>query len=172
MIQLSATRCSCIAILWVSLVSFAAITLCVASQRVFTVIVVYFVIDSVSPETFRYTLVIRGVVATCIRSSCAVCRTLRFLYNSFAFSITKLVPSLCWPCMYCCVTHVMVSFVTCLCLRVRFCFISVKQTQQKQLRKSHCEIWGLHGDEDSEKFRIWKQFKHTRVYPKVSGLSR
>jgi hypothetical protein len=40
-VQLSATRCSCIAILWVSLVSFAAITLCVASQRVF--IVVYFV---------------------------------------------------------------------------------------------------------------------------------
>jgi hypothetical protein len=47
MVQLSATRCSCIAILRVSLVSFAAITLCVASQRVFIVIVVYFVIDSV-----------------------------------------------------------------------------------------------------------------------------
>jgi len=38
------------AILWISLVSFAAITLCVASQRVFivvVVVVVYFVIDSV-----------------------------------------------------------------------------------------------------------------------------
>jgi hypothetical protein len=45
MVQLSATRYSCVAILWFSLVSFAAITLCVASQRVF--IVVYFVIDSV-----------------------------------------------------------------------------------------------------------------------------
>jgi hypothetical protein len=45
MVQLSATRCSYIAILWVSLVSFAATTLCVASQRVF--IVVHFVIDSV-----------------------------------------------------------------------------------------------------------------------------
>jgi hypothetical protein len=44
MVQLWATRCICIAILWVSLMSFAAITLCVASQRVF---VVYFVIDSV-----------------------------------------------------------------------------------------------------------------------------
>jgi hypothetical protein len=43
-VQLSATRCSCIAILCVSLVSFAVITLCVASQRV--LIVVYFVIDS------------------------------------------------------------------------------------------------------------------------------
>jgi hypothetical protein len=45
MVQLSATRCSCISILWVILVSFAAITLCIASQRV--LIVVYFVIDSV-----------------------------------------------------------------------------------------------------------------------------
>jgi hypothetical protein len=44
MVQLSASRCSCIAILWVSLVSFATIILCVASQRVF---VIYFVIDSV-----------------------------------------------------------------------------------------------------------------------------
>jgi hypothetical protein len=34
MVQLSATRCSCIAILWVSLVGFAAITLFVASQQV------------------------------------------------------------------------------------------------------------------------------------------
>jgi hypothetical protein len=42
MVQLSATRCSCIAILWVSLVNFAAITLCVASQRVF---IVYFVMS-------------------------------------------------------------------------------------------------------------------------------
>jgi hypothetical protein len=31
----SVTRCSCIATLWVSLVSFVAITLCVVSQRVF-----------------------------------------------------------------------------------------------------------------------------------------
>jgi hypothetical protein len=46
MVQLSAIRCSCISILWVSLVSFAAITLCVASQRVF-IIVVYFIINSV-----------------------------------------------------------------------------------------------------------------------------
>jgi hypothetical protein len=44
MVQLSATRCSSIAILCIILVSLAAITLCVASQRVF--IFVYFVIDS------------------------------------------------------------------------------------------------------------------------------
>jgi hypothetical protein len=47
MVQLSATWCSCIAILWVSIVSFAAITLCVASQGVFIVVSVCFVIDSV-----------------------------------------------------------------------------------------------------------------------------
>jgi hypothetical protein len=46
MVQFSATTCSCIDILWVSLVSFAAITLYVASQPVF-VVVVYFVVDSV-----------------------------------------------------------------------------------------------------------------------------
>jgi hypothetical protein len=46
MVQLFDTRCSCIAILWVSLVSFAVITLSVASQRVF-IVVVYFVIHSV-----------------------------------------------------------------------------------------------------------------------------
>jgi hypothetical protein len=40
MIQLSATRCSCIAIFRVTLVSFAAVTLFVASQRMF---VVYFI---------------------------------------------------------------------------------------------------------------------------------
>jgi hypothetical protein len=45
--KLSATRCSYVAILWVSLVSFAAITLCVASQRVFIFVSVYFVSDSV-----------------------------------------------------------------------------------------------------------------------------
>jgi hypothetical protein len=47
MVQLSAIKCSCVAILWASLVSFAAITLCVASQRVFIVVKVYFFIDSV-----------------------------------------------------------------------------------------------------------------------------
>jgi hypothetical protein len=45
MVQLSATRRSCISILWVSLVSFAAIIIYVASQRQF--IIVYFVMDSV-----------------------------------------------------------------------------------------------------------------------------
>jgi len=34
MVQLSATRCSCTTILWVSLLRFTAITLCVASQQV------------------------------------------------------------------------------------------------------------------------------------------
>jgi len=43
--QLSATMCSRIAIFWVILVSFAAVTLCAASQRVF--VIVYFVINSI-----------------------------------------------------------------------------------------------------------------------------
>jgi hypothetical protein len=47
MVQISAIRCSWIAILWVSLVSFTAITLSVASQRVIAKVRVYFVIDSV-----------------------------------------------------------------------------------------------------------------------------
>jgi hypothetical protein len=47
MVQLSATRCSYIAILRVSLVNFATITLCVASQRVIPKVSVYFVMDSV-----------------------------------------------------------------------------------------------------------------------------
>jgi len=47
MVQLSATTCTCTAILWVSLVSFAAITLCVASQRAFIVVSAKFFIDSV-----------------------------------------------------------------------------------------------------------------------------
>jgi hypothetical protein len=47
MVQLSASRCSRIAILCVTVLRFAAITLCVASQQVFIVVSVYFVIDSV-----------------------------------------------------------------------------------------------------------------------------
>jgi hypothetical protein len=43
MVQPSATRCSCIAILSVGLVSFAAITLFVDSQRVFFFVSIYFV---------------------------------------------------------------------------------------------------------------------------------
>jgi hypothetical protein len=65
MVQPSAIRCSCIAILWVSLVSFAAITLCVASQRVF--VVIYFVMTQsgnfwIYPRIFRtFTLYIKPV---------------------------------------------------------------------------------------------------------------
>jgi len=47
MMQLSAIRFNCIAILWVSLVSFAARILCVASQQVFIIVIIYFIIDSV-----------------------------------------------------------------------------------------------------------------------------
>jgi hypothetical protein len=43
MVQLSATRCSYIAMMRVSLVSFAATTLCVTSQRVIPKVSLYFV---------------------------------------------------------------------------------------------------------------------------------
>jgi hypothetical protein len=46
-VQLSASKCNCIAIWWVSLVIFAAITLRIASQRVFIVVSLYFVFESV-----------------------------------------------------------------------------------------------------------------------------
>jgi hypothetical protein len=59
-VQLSATRCSCIAILWVSLVSFATITLGVSSQRVLF-IVVDFIIDS-----FRKLLDTLSCVRACV----------------------------------------------------------------------------------------------------------
>jgi hypothetical protein len=55
MVQLSATKYICIAILWISLASFAAITLCVASQRAIPTVSIYFVIDSVLK--FGYTVV-------------------------------------------------------------------------------------------------------------------
>jgi hypothetical protein len=54
MVQLSATRYSCIAILWVSLVSFATITPCVASQWVFLLL---FILLSTQSGTFGYSLV-------------------------------------------------------------------------------------------------------------------
>jgi hypothetical protein len=54
MVQLSATRCSCI-ILWVSLESFATTTLCIASQRVIIIIIIIIIIYlfryRLSPET-------------------------------------------------------------------------------------------------------------------------
>jgi hypothetical protein len=79
MVQLSTTRCSCIAILWVSLVSFAAITLYVASQRVLIVVSVYFVIDSVrklldTPSYFLYSVYFhlnRDIRLQCLNSHTA-----------------------------------------------------------------------------------------------------
>jgi hypothetical protein len=47
MVETSASKCKCIAILCVSLVSFDAITNCVTSQRACIVVSVYFVTDSV-----------------------------------------------------------------------------------------------------------------------------
>jgi hypothetical protein len=51
--ELQMVQLSWIAILWVSLVSIAAITLCVASQRVFCSCLLHY---RLSPETFGHTL--------------------------------------------------------------------------------------------------------------------
>jgi hypothetical protein len=53
-VQLSATGCSCITILWFSLVSFAAITRCVASQRVFVVVVAAAAVISLSTQSGNF----------------------------------------------------------------------------------------------------------------------
>jgi hypothetical protein len=90
MVQLSATRCSYIAILWVSLVNFAAITLCVASQQVF-IVVVYFLIDSVRKllDTPSYT--------HNINISCCVTQVSVSNMNSFLFYIVLCdFHSSCW----------------------------------------------------------------------------
>jgi hypothetical protein len=49
----SATRCCYIAILWIIVVSFAAIILCIASRQVFVIVSVFRY--RLSPETFGYT---------------------------------------------------------------------------------------------------------------------
>jgi hypothetical protein len=76
MVQLSAM--SCIAILWVSLVSFAAITLCVVSQWVF---IVYFVIESVREllDTLCYLPVCVGVGNSTTTRSQEIHRWILFL---------------------------------------------------------------------------------------------
>jgi hypothetical protein len=59
MVQLSAIKCSRIAILWVSLVRFAAITLCVISQRVFVFI-------SLSTQSGNFWIYPRTSVSFCM----------------------------------------------------------------------------------------------------------
>jgi len=56
MVQLCAISCSCIASLWVSLVSFAAVALYVASQRVFVVVAVRKLLGTLS--YIRYTTIV------------------------------------------------------------------------------------------------------------------
>jgi hypothetical protein len=72
MVHFSATRYSYIAILWVSLVSSDANTLCVAPQRVFIVVSIYFVIDSVrkllNAPSYKYMSIReRECVCVCVR---------------------------------------------------------------------------------------------------------
>jgi hypothetical protein len=64
------------AILSASLASFAAITFCVVSQRVFIVIVVYFVIESVrkfldTPRVFKHNISVQFVTSSVFCNSSA-----------------------------------------------------------------------------------------------------
>jgi hypothetical protein len=95
MVQLCAIRCSFIAILWVSLVSFAVITLCVAFQtsntegkRIFRY--------RLSPETFGYALVLLLIqsVTSCFSISFSANLFYSCLVSSFLGSTAQLRP---WP---------------------------------------------------------------------------
>jgi hypothetical protein len=90
--QLSATSCSFIAILWVSLVSFAATTLCVASQYVFIVVVVYFVIDPVRKllDTPLYVIFTRHA---CESHAEVEIKLITVLKRARLWSLTELVES-------------------------------------------------------------------------------
>jgi hypothetical protein len=101
MVQLSATRCSRIAILWVSLVSCAAITLCIAAQRVFVVVVVYFVIDSVRKllDTPSYT---DTSLSERTQQSKGVLKWRSHAYEMCSLRFNILGVHLLWTQMYCC----------------------------------------------------------------------
>jgi hypothetical protein len=73
MVQLSATRCSCIAILLVSLVSFAAITLCVACQRVFIFVIVVAVVYFVTTQSGNFWIHPRVCMYVCMYVCVCVC---------------------------------------------------------------------------------------------------
>jgi hypothetical protein len=69
MVQLSATTSNRIAILWVSLVFFAAITFCVAHQRVFIVVSVYFFVDSVRKLSDTPSYILKRDIFHCLIST-------------------------------------------------------------------------------------------------------
>jgi hypothetical protein len=87
MIQISATKCNCIVILWVSLVSFGAITLCVASQRDCIVVSLHFVIDSVRKHfaTPSYILTKRTVILSLLVLRLQATTTSYWLYRLYNF---------------------------------------------------------------------------------------
>jgi len=77
MVQLSATGCSCVTILWASLVSFATIILCVAFHQVF--IFVYLIIDSVwkllnTPSYDTFHILKSPLVKLCKNIQVSICK--------------------------------------------------------------------------------------------------
>jgi hypothetical protein len=139
MVQLSATRCSCIAILWVSLVSFASITLCVASERVF-VVVFFFVIHSIRKllDTPSYTSV-GGVKWESSRSLCS-CRSFdtvlfprKIRYTCWLGGSSR---ALCWLTM--CSFFLLGSRLKCCKIRTWVQFVRSMQLQTKT--RCHCVL--------------------------------
>jgi hypothetical protein len=92
-VELSATRCSCIAILWVSIGSFVAITLLFASQRVFIVVSLYFIIDSVRKllDTPLYNTVTSNILQLCRILFCFLFDVHKITYLSFNCSVWESV---------------------------------------------------------------------------------
>jgi hypothetical protein len=82
-VQLSTTRCSCIATLWVSVVSFAAITLWTGQQRVTPKVSVHFFIDSVrkllDSHSYAYVYYIHTYIHTYITCVCVCVCTYTYL---------------------------------------------------------------------------------------------
>jgi hypothetical protein len=178
MVQLSATRCNCIAILWVSLVIFSAITLCVSSQWVF-VVVVLFRYDSVRKlldNTSSYS-------ASCLRcmiSSLFLIRTWYATRGSTTLYL-KVFYIFCWRVKYSCwnfITHFQEArhnMTSSPCSPYCY-FLSKEWRINIFLLCSSRMKWGF--KVMSFELRIFTHFVHIglyssmRVYPKVSRLSR
>jgi hypothetical protein len=82
MVQLSATRCSCIDIMRVSLVRFASMTLYIASHWVLIFVSVYVVIDSVRKLLDTASYVKLSKFLQCIRLSYSDTSSFRWLCHS------------------------------------------------------------------------------------------
>jgi hypothetical protein len=133
MVQLSATRCSCIAILWVSLVIFDAITLFVASQRVIPKLSVYFVIDSdlklldtPSYIAFLVTDYQKHTQSNAMEHG-AKCPSIAWVYTSFTKLLTALKLHLLFMMFIClCIHYIHIMWVP---VTTAWCVLALRMEQ-------------------------------------------